>query len=204
MWLSFYRSSFLQKESSKKVVITLEDSDLKERFLSVNLPTSPLSQQFVPTCEDLVLMSDSEGGGIRWGLSPYLRYLRSFSSSASLQGFKPLATMPCPNCPLSSMLFLGLLDTSKIGSISFTPVACITTRWYFFVIFRRAKASGKQAGSKRGEPDTCDGRRHSSLASRLPSVAWKTRKNNARYAGCHSWVKIKGAIYEEKTILAHS
>ena len=149
-------------------------------------------------------MSDSEGGGIRWGLSrTWGIYLRCFSSSASLQGFKPLATMPCPNSPLSSMLFLGLLDTSKIGSISFTPVACITTRSYFFVIFRRAKASGKQAGSKRGEPDTCDGRRRSSLASRLPSVAWKTRKNNARYAGYHSWVKIKGAIYEEKTILAH-
>ena len=101
---------------------------------------------------------------------PYLRYLRSFSSSASLQGFKPLAAMPCPNSPLSSMLFLGLLDTSKIGSISVTPVACIAGD-IFSLFFRRAKASGKQAGSKREELDTCDGGRRSSLASRLPSLA---------------------------------
>ena len=70
------------------------------------------------------------------GIVPYLRYLRSFSSSASLQGFKP--------SPLSSMLFLGLLDTSKIGSISFNPVACITGD-IFSLSFRRAKATGKQA-----------------------------------------------------------
>ena len=71
------------------------------------------------------------------------------------------------------------------------------------IFFRYFLGERRQAGSKRGEPDTCDGGRRSSLASPLPSVAWKTRKNNARYAGYHSWVKIKGAIYEEKTILAH-
>ena len=40
--------------------------------------------------------------------------------------------------------------------------------------------------------------KRSSLASRLPSIAWKTPKNNACYTGYHSWAKIKGGIYEKK------
>ena len=128
----------------------------------------------------------------------YLRYLRSFSSSASLQAsFKPLAAMPCPNSRLSSMLFLGLLDTSKIGSISFTPVACITGD-IFSLFLRRAKARRKQATRARHM------RLWKALLARfaLAFARLKTRKNNARYAGYHSWAKIKGGIYYEKNYIS--
>lgn len=121
----------------------------------------------------------------------YLRYLRSFSSSASLQAsFKPLAAMLCPNSRPSSMLFLGLLDTSKIGSISFTPVACITAD-IFSLFFRRAKASGKRERRARHM------RWWKALLARIAREK-REKLTLVMQAVMHSWAKIKGGIYEEK------
>ena len=49
---------------------------------------------------------------------------------ASIQRFQTLGSNVKPKRP-SSILFLGLLDTSKIRSISFTPVACITSDIFY-------------------------------------------------------------------------
>ena len=81
---------------------------------------------------------------LRWGVSCLQR---------ALNGFKPFVSMPFPNVrciPCS-------LDASKIGPISFDPVASITDAislflFYFIflcVFFKRAKASAKRARTAR-------------------------------------------------------
>ena len=84
----------------------------------------------------------------------YLRYLRNPPSSASLQGLKPLAAMSCPNSRLSSILFLGLLDTSKIGPIFVTPVAAITGK-------REASEESQTDATVEGAPRSLRARLHS-------------------------------------------
>ena len=121
MWLSFYRSSFLQKESSKKVVITLEDSDLKERFLSAYLPTPPLSQQFVPTWGFSVNVGFGRRGKV--GIVPYLRYLGS-NATPKLSSVK----YAIPGSPRYQENRLNLLYSCSLHN-----------RWYFFVKARRAR-----------------------------------------------------------------
>ena len=106
-----------------------------------------------------------------------------------------------------SILFLALLDTSKIRSISFTPVACKTSDT-LSVSLVRAGEGKLEAGrinlyppwlEASEESQAQDRGRRSSLASRLPSLAWKTRKNNTCFAGYNSWAKIKYEIYNKKS-----
>ena len=95
-----------------------------------------------------------------------------------LNKFQTLGSNVKPKRP-PSILFLALLDTSKIRSISFTPVACITSDTFSVSLVRRRE--GKlEAGrinlyppwlEASEESQAQDRGRRSSLASRLPSLA---------------------------------
>ena len=128
----------------------------RDTILPANLPDPPLSKHFAPAWEFSVNFEE---------------YGRRFSFSAGLQRFQTLDSNVKPKRP-PSILFLGLLDTSKIRSISFTPVACITSDIFsvFLVQAREVKleASEESQTQKKG--------RRFSLALHSPSLAWKTRK----------------------------
>ena len=68
----------------------------------------------------------------------------------------------------------------------FQVVACITG-----IIFSRFSEEQRQARSERGAPAPFPVARvwRFSLASRLPSLSWKTRKNSPGYAGYYSGSK---------------
>ena len=92
-----------------------------------------------------------------------------------------------------SIPFLGLLDISKIGPMSFTPVAFITGDILFGFLGQQ-----RQAGCERGEPHSSDdGSSPRALRGCLRSPE-KREGNNACHAGYHSWATIEGGIYEKK------
>ena len=133
-WLSFYRSSFLQKESSKKVVIKLEDSDLKKRFLSANLPTSPLSQQFVPTWWFSVNVGFGRGGGGLGGDCPVPEVSQQFFFVGKSSRFQTLGSNVMPK--LSSVKYaIPGSPRYQQNRLNLLYSCSLHNRWYFFVIF---------------------------------------------------------------------
>ena len=88
---------------------------------------------------------------------------------------------------------LGVLDISKIGPMSLTPVAFITGDIFFGFLGQQ-----RQAGCERGESHSSDGGsapRALHACFRSPD---KREENNACHAGHHSWPTIEGGIYEKK------
>ena len=92
----------------------------------------------------------------------------------------------------------GVLDISKIGPMSFTPVAFITGDIFFGFLGQQ-----RQAGCERGESHTSDGGSAPRALHACFCSPEKREENNACHAGHHSWATIEGGIYEKKTRLAH-
>ena len=92
-----------------------------------------------------------------------------------------------------SILFLGLLDISKIGPMSFTPVTFITGDIFFGFLGQQ-----RQAGCERGKLHASDGGSAPRALGACLRSPEKREENNACHAGHYTWATIEDRIYEKK------
>ena len=91
------------------------------------------------------------------------------------------------------------MDISKVRSISFTPVACITSDIFSVFLLRAFESKLEASEESQAQELTRPGERAPrSLRACLRSPE-KREKNYACYAGYNSWAKIKYEIYNKKT-----